>query len=80
MIVEGLVGLFFDMLSLAFRGMEIVGLPFQLISVLQTILCYGVWIVGADIMAIFVSLVVGWWAVKFSVGLLVWLWELLPLT
>lgn len=80
MIVESIIDLFFNSLTLAFHGMEIVGLPFQVISVLQTILCYGVWIVGADIMAIFVSLIVGWWVVKFTVGLVIWLWELLPLT
>lgn len=80
MIVEGLVGLFFELISVAFSGLEIIGLPLQIINTLQTILVYGVWIVGADIMAIFTSLIVGWWLIKFLVGLVVWVWELLPLT
>jgi len=80
MIVETVVDLFFSMLSLAFSGLEIVGLPYQVINTLATISVYGVWIVGADILAIFVSLIVGWWLIKFVVGMVVWLWELLPLT
>lgn len=80
MIVETVVDLFFSMLSLAFSGLEIVGLPYQVINTLATISVYGVWIVGADILAIFVSLIVSWWLIKFVVGMVVWLWELLPLT
>lgn len=78
MIVEGIVDLFFATLSQAFLGLEIVGLPLQYINALQTILVYGTWVVGADIMAIFVAMVVGWWSIKLSVGLVVWLWELIP--
>ena len=80
MIVESVVDLFFNLLSVVFSGLEIIGLPLEFINTLQTILVYGVWVVGADIMAIFVGLVVGWWGIKFLVGLFVWVWELLPLT
>lgn len=80
MIVETVVDLFFSLMSTAFSGLEIIGLPFQLINTLQTILVYGTWIVGADILALFVATVVGWWAIKFVVGLVVFIWELLPLT
>lgn len=80
MIVETVVDFFFAMMSTAFQGMEIIGLPYQVINTLQTILVYGTWIVGADILALFVSMVVGWWALKLGVGLVVFIWELLPLT
>ena len=80
MIVESVVDLFFSVMTMAFGGLEIIGLPLQTINTLQTILVYGVWVVGADIMALFVGLVVGWWGMKFIVGLVVWVWELLPLT
>lgn len=80
MIVQNVVDLFFSVLGMAFSGLEIIGLPLQYINTLQTILVYGVWVVGADIMALFVSMVVGWWTIKLAVGLVVWLWELLPLT
>lgn len=80
MIVETVVDLFFSLMTQAFAGLEIIGLPYQYINTLSTILVYGTWIVGADILAIFVSMVVGWWAIKFVVGLVVFIWELLPLT
>lgn len=80
MIVESLVELFFSMLSAAFAGFEIINLPMDTIEVLTTITCYGVWVVGADILAIFTASVLFWWSIKFTVGLLVWLWELLPMT
>ena len=57
MVVETVLDLFFKVLSLAFQGLEVIYLPHQLINTLATILCYGVWIVGLDIMAIFVSII-----------------------
>lgn len=80
MIGETLIDLFFSILRAAFSGLEIVGLPYQAINALTTIMSYGIWIVGADIMVLFSSMIVGWWAVKLAVGLVVWIWELLPLT
>lgn len=80
MIVQTIVDFFFNTFSLAFSGLEIIGLPLSYINTLQSILCYGVWVVGADLIAIFVSMVVGWWTIKLAVGLIVWVWELLPLT
>ena len=80
MIVETTVQLFFAILRGAFSGLEVVGLPLQLINTLQTILVYGIWVVGADIIAIFVATIVAWWGIKFTVGLVIWIWELLPLT
>lgn len=80
MIVEGLVAIFLNILRTAFQGFEAVGLPLQAINALQTIIVYGIWIVGADIVALFVTSVVFWWTTKFSVGLVVWIWDKLPLT
>ena len=80
MIVESIVDVFFSTISMAFSGLEIVGLPLQTINTLSTILVYGVWVVGADILALFVGFIVGWWGIKFLVGLVVWVWELLPMT
>lgn len=80
MIVETIVDFFFASLSQAFLGLEIIGLPMQYINTLQTILVYGTWVVGADIMAIFVALIVGWWTIKMIVGAIIWIWELIPFT
>ena len=80
MIGEALIDFFFNLLRGAFSGMEFVALPTQLINTLLTITSYGVWIVGADIMALFTASVIAWWVIPMSIGLIIWIWERLPLT
>lgn len=80
MIGETLIDLFLGLFSGLFGALEFVNLPVQTIGVLTTILAYGNWIVGIDIMALFVGSVVLWWGVHLSIGLAVWLWKMLPLT
>ena len=80
MIGEALIDLFFGVFRLLFGSLEILNLPTQLISTLSTLLVYGNWVVGVDIMAIFVGSVVFWWGVHLSIGVAVWLWRMLPLT
>lgn len=80
MIGELFIDLFFGIFRILFGAFEIFNLPTQAISALETILVYGNWIVGVDIMALFVGSVVFWWGIHTSIGLVVWLWKLLPLT
>ena len=80
MIVESVVNLFFRLFLGFFGGLEFVKLPTELINALQSILVYGVWVVGADLFALFVGTIVAWWIIKFTIGLVVFVWELLPLT
>lgn len=80
MITESLMGIFFGLLRLAFGAVEIFALPYQTISALVTILSYGNWIVGVDIMALFAGSIVFWWVFHMSIGLIVWVWKMLPLT
>lgn len=80
MLVSSAVDLFFGLFSGLFDGLAFLGLPYDLINVLGSVLCYGTWIIGADLMALIVGAIVFWWGVKFAIGLVVWLWELLPLT
>lgn len=80
MIGELLIDLFFGIFRVMFGAVEMLSLPTQLISTLGTILAYGTWIVGIDVMAVFVGTVVFWWGIHLSIGLAIWLWKLLPLT
>lgn len=80
MIGEALIDLFFGVFRMVFGAVEFVGLPTQTIEALTTILAYGNWIVGVDIMVLFSATVVFWWGFKMSIGLIVWVWERLPLT
>lgn len=80
MIGEALIDLFLGIFRLLFGAIEVVSLPTDMIGALSTILVYGNWVVGVDIMALFVGTVVFWWGVHMSIGLAVWLWDKLPLT
>lgn len=80
MIVEGVVDLFFNTFSLLFGAFELVQLPTQAIGALTSVLAYGNWIVGVDILVLFAASVVFWWGVHMSIGLAVWVWKMLPLT
>lgn len=63
-----------------FSAFEILKLPLDIINSLCTILEFGVWIVGIDVLAIFTSTVIFWWGIHLSIGVVVWVWKLLPLT
>lgn len=80
MIGESLIAMFLSIFRLLFGAVEVLQLPTQLIGTLSTILVYGNWVVGIDILAMFVGTVVFWWGVQMSIGLAVWLWNQLPLT
>lgn len=80
MIIEYIFSFACDLIYQLFSGFEVITLPTQLIGTLTTFLEFGVWIVGTDILSMFVASVVLWWGVHLSIGLAVWLWKLLPLT
>lgn len=80
MIVETLLGFTLTLIQGLFSGFQIVNLPTDLLTALLDFLCYGTWVIGADLMAIFLSTVVGMYTFKFSAGLVLFLWRLLPLT
>lgn len=80
MIVETLVDLFLEVIINAFETFQFFSLPLDFISVLSTILAYGNWVVGVDVMALFAGSVVFWWVFHMSIGLIVWVWNKLPLT
>lgn len=80
MIGETLIDLCLGIFRLLFGALEVVNLPTQLISTLGNILVYGNWVVGLDVMMLFVASVVFWWGVHLSIGLAIWLWERIPFT
>lgn len=80
MIIKGFINIVLGLLRVLFSAFQLVDLPFSLISVLASILAYGVWVVGADVMAIFVTSVTFWWGVNWSVKIFEWIWNKLPFT
>lgn len=80
MIIETILQWSCNLIVGLFSVFEIINLPIDIISTLYTITSYGVWVVGADVLLLFTSTVMGWLVFKSTVGLVIWLYKLLPLT
>lgn len=63
-----------------FSAFDVLSLPLDLISTLYTILCYGTWVVGVDVLLLVSGSIIFWLTFKAGTGLVLWLWKLLPLT
>lgn len=80
MIVETLLEFATSLIEGLFSGLSVLSLPLNLLTVLLDVFCYGVWVIGADLMAIVISSIVFWMGTKFTIGLVLFIWRLLPLT
>lgn len=80
MIVETLLSFACTLIQGLFSGLQIINLPTDFMTVLLDIFCYGVWVIGADLMGIIITTITGWLMFKFTAGLVVFVWRLLPLT
>ena len=80
MILETLINVFCVLLDGLLSGLSFVQIPEQGIAVLATVTAYGSYVVGADLLLCFASVVTTWMIFKFSVGIGLFLWRLLPLT
>lgn len=80
MIVETLLSFACALIQGLFSGLQFVSLPTDLLTVLLDIFCYGVWVIGADLMAIIIATITTWLSIKFGIGLVLFIWRLLPLT
>lgn len=47
---------------------------------LLEIVCFGVWVVGVDLISLILSSAFLWLTTRLSVGLVLWIWDLLPFT
>lgn len=80
MIIEALSNIVFWLFGLMFDGFSIVTLPLNLVSVLVDILKYGIWVMGLDLFVITWTCIFGWLFAKLAIGLVLFIWRLLPLT
>ena len=80
MIFNGLADVVFWLFSLIFDGFSIVALPLNTITAVINIMKYGIWIMGVDLFVITWSCIIFWLTFKFSAGLVLFIWRLLPLT
>ena len=80
MIVDGLLNLTMWFIELLFSGFSAISLPINLVSVLVTILKYGAWVIGSDLVVIIFTTIIFWLTFKLGAGLILFIWRLLPLT
>lgn len=81
MIAEGLITLFVSILRMAIAGIgSTVSIPLDTIATLANVCGYGNYIVGMDVLGVFAGLVVFWTTVKCTIGIVLFIWRLIPLT
>nr|DAW04679.1 MAG TPA: hypothetical protein [Inoviridae sp.] len=80
MILEAIISVFCTMLDGLLSGLSFVQIPTQGIQVLATVTGYGSYVVGADLLLCFASVVATWAVFKMVVGIGLFVWRLLPLT
>ena len=80
MIIECICSFACTLLYGLFSTLEFISLPVNLINTLTTILQYGTWVVGSDVLLLFAGSVALWWGVKASIGVGIWVYDKLPLT
>lgn len=80
MIMEGLSSLAFWFIGLLFEGMQVVSLPVNLMSVLLDFMKGGAWVLGVDLLVLAFTSVLFWLSFKFTAGLLLFVWRLIPFT
>lgn len=80
MIFEIPINLLCRLIVTALEGLNLVTLPVNAIQALGAFCAYGSHVVGADLLLIFCSCVLGWAVVKGTLGLLLFIWRLLPFT
>lgn len=80
MIFEALISILCELIVGALEGFNLVTLPVNLIQALGAFCSYGAYIVGADLLLVFCSCVLMWMSIKAVVGLVLFIWRLLPLT
>ncbi len=80
MIIESIFNIIVGFLTTAINGLGgVVSLPIEVIEVLSTIWGYGTFILGSDIFVLCMSSFFFWFFARFTIGLLSFIWHLLPL-
>lgn len=80
MIFTGLSNYAMWLIGLIFNGFEFLSLPLGLISTLIEFMNFGSFIIGGDLMSLVFGSVFFWLSFKFTAGLVLFVYRLIPLT
>lgn len=80
MIFNIFIDILVDLIVTAIGTLNFVTIQTDVIMSLAKFTRFGAYVVGSDILLIFSASVLMWMGVRFTVGLVVFVWKLLPLT
>lgn len=80
MIFEFILGVVKTVIVGAISRLDFISLPFEIISFLGTVTNYGSFCVGPDVLLIFSASIMFWLGLKMTLGIILFLWRLLPFT
>lgn len=79
MIIEFLLNIVIGFLTTGINAVgSVITLPLNLITVLNTIWGYGCFILGSDLFILCMSCFFFWFMLRFTIGLVVFIWHLIP--
>lgn len=78
MIIEALFHFARNILMFAFGVINYVPISYDAVQSLYEILCYGTWVVGADLLAVVCAQITFWIGVRLTVGLISFVWDWIP--
>ena len=80
MIIEFFVTLVTNLLNSALSAAQVLTIPSDIAGALSTFIAYGNYVVGGDLLLLFATSVTTWMTLKLTVGVVLFVWRLLPLT
>lgn len=80
MILELMMDILISLIAEGLDFFNMVNIPLNGIQVLAEFCAYGSYIVGADLLLCFASVVLMWMGLKLLLGIALFIWRLLPLT
>lgn len=80
MIIEFFVTIVTNLLTSALSAAQVLTIPSDVAGALSTFMAYGNYVVGGDLLLLFATSVTTWMTLKLTVGVVLFIWRLLPLT
>lgn len=80
MIIEFFVTIVTNLLTSALSAAQVLTIPSDIAGALSTFMAYGNYVVGGDLLLLFATSVTTWMTLKLTVGVVLFVWRLLPLT
>lgn len=80
MIIEFFLNIIVSFISVGLNGLgSVITLPVNLITVLSSVWGYGCFILGSDLFILCMGSIIFWFQVRFLIGLITFIWHLIPL-